>query len=90
MDAEESNEQAEGTSSEPAPAQTSKKPTFDRRNPKARAKLLERLPALAYQAWSLRDDLTFDEDWSGMTNLKADSILEPLESIALDRTRNRS
>ena len=62
-------------------------PTFDRRDPRARMKLLERLPALVYHTLSLRDDLSFDDDWSGMANLKADSILGPLEEIATGRHR---
>ena len=70
--------------SEPA---RSSKSSFDRRDPKARAKLLERLPTLAFQDWSIRDDLRFDEDWSAMANLRVDSILEPLEKLATERHR---
>jgi hypothetical protein len=87
MEPEATPENAETRPAEPAPAPPRSK--FDRRDPRARAKLLERLPALAYHVWSLRDDLSIDEDWAGVANLKVDSLLEPLESVAPGRAAGR-
>ncbi len=56
-----------------------------RRTAKFRAGLVERLPKLSYSAWSVKDDLKIDAEWGTVINLKADSILGPLEPFAPGR-----
>src|SRR5436309_2734194 len=50
-----------------------------------RRNLLGKLPKLKYQHWSARDSFKLDEEWGAAANLRADSVLEPLQAVAPHR-----
>jgi hypothetical protein len=62
-------------------------PATRRRDPRFRAKLIEKLPKLGYSSWSAKEDFKVDEEWSGIVSLRSDAVLEPLEPLAPKASR---
>ena len=47
-----------------------------------RKALLARLPMLGYTSWQVKDSFRFEDEWSDLVNVNADSVLGPLERVA--------
>ncbi len=77
----------EGAAAVPGPPVAIPKPTVEapQRTPAFRQALLAKLPQLGYAVWAVKDSFRLDDEWNAIVNVKADAILEPLETVAPDR-----
>jgi hypothetical protein len=80
-------QEREGIGGEPEPGTpdgtpAGPEPPARRRDPRFRVGLLDKLPRLEFAGWSAKTDLTVDEEWAGIVQLRSDSVLGPLEPLA--------